>query len=324
MYNNPHQYLDKQDHIGSFSGYIRRSQASMAGLVAQFFGENGEDADTITALSLSKFQDAQVFITVYLIKDALGKIMKDNGHYPKIASFYGVIKRPTPKRDGMIAQFFAPNGSDADEVNNLNKSCYLDCLVYVDIKGKRLAEEEKIKEFNTDVDNLIDVGHVDKATEAQRKEYHKKEKNYRKNNEILKLSGFLRNIDVLSKIGKSHEYKNWLMENKQCCFPIVDAKCDNEPIELYEIKGLIKAYNFLPFCSEHYELIKDGNYETLPSGITYLEMKQIQFVQEWAWTNLQQKFSLTGKEEPDPSKIIQWAIENELVNQLPSKYRNLI
>ena len=65
------QSLKTSEQLGAFTGYIRRPTPTNAGMTAQIFGENGNDADTILALSLSKYQEAEVFVNVYIIKDAV-------------------------------------------------------------------------------------------------------------------------------------------------------------------------------------------------------------------------------------------------------------
>ena len=62
--------LITNEQLGVFSGYIRRPIPNQSGMIAQIFGENGDDADTILALSLSKYQDVQVYVNIYLIKDS--------------------------------------------------------------------------------------------------------------------------------------------------------------------------------------------------------------------------------------------------------------
>ena len=316
--NKEKKIIDSDEQIGAFSGYIRRPHPTVAGMIAQFFGENGEDADTITVLSLSKFQDAQVYINVFLIKDSLGRVMKENGSYPNIANFLGVIRRPSPTRGGMIAQFFSPNGTDSDSVNDLGKSIYQDCLVYVDIKGK-LAKN--LKETTPEItDKVIDDNYMNKVTELQKKEYFKKVKTYEKINNELKLSGFLRNSEVLYALGSEVEYKHWLTNDKTCSF-VDNSKCLITPIEILEIKGVNNYFNFLPFCSKHKALMEQS-YENQSGGLNYLEMRCHLHMQEWAWKKLKDNFSLTGVEEPDPNKILEFSIKNKLDILLPQKYKN--
>lgn len=318
-YQKINQFIDTDEQIGAFSGYIKRSQPTIAGMVAQFFGENGEDADTILALSLTKFLDAQVYVSIRIIKDSLGNVMKKNGEFPEIANFIGVVRRAVPSRNGMTAQFFAPNGEDADAVNDLNKSFYQDCLVYIDVRGKLAKYKTRPIEHQISVHQTIDNSYLNKATEYQKKEYSKKEKTFKKLNDTLKLSGFLRNTDVLFNLGNESEYEDWLM-TKGCSFPFVDSVCHNEPIQLLSVKGIMSHFNPIPFCEEHIlEVEKD--YNILPSGVKFLEMKQQLLIQDWAWHLMKQKFSLTGNEEPDVEKVISWSSEKGLQRLLPNTYK---
>lgn len=316
-YQGSAKISDSDQQIGAFSGYVRRPLPHTAGMVAQFFGDNGEDADTITALSLTKFQDVQVFVQVYLIKDADGLLMKQaDGKYPRVAKFIGVVRRPSPSRNGMIAQFFAPNGRDADSVNDLGKSSLQDCLVFIDVRGKLAAEKDK---ETPNISIELANEQVQKVTETQKKEYAKREKSWQKLNNELKLSSFLRNSNVLYALGTESEYNAWLMANYRCVFPEDTQLCNQLATQTVAVKGLLPHFNHLPFCNEHAEKVNTAN----DSQTKYLEMKQYMFVQEWALKQLQQRFSLTGNEEPEPKKIVAWASEKKLQGFLPEKYIRL-
>ena len=323
-YTQDYHNKNIEEQVGAFSGYIRRPQPTISGMIAQFFGENGQDADIITALSLTRYQDALVYINVFLIKDPSGKNMKQDGHYPKIASFFGLVRRPTPNKTGMIAQFFAGNGRDADAVNSLGMSQYQDCLVYVNINGvKDKNSFDTDKSTKVEVDVVIDDDFVNKVTLQEKKDYHKKEKSFKKNNEILKLSGFLKQTDILYALGSEQDYCNWLVEQGKCAFPVSGSKCQKEPVNVLKIEKLLPSFNFLQFCDEHYEIVKN-DYESIPNGIKYLEIKQIMLMQEWAWDRIVEKFSLTGNEEPDPLKIIEWSNAVGLSKYLPQKYLGIV
>lgn len=62
--------------LGSFEAFLRRPKPHMAGMIACFFGENGAQADAITALSLSRFQDQKISITVTLLQMPDGSEVK--------------------------------------------------------------------------------------------------------------------------------------------------------------------------------------------------------------------------------------------------------
>jgi len=317
-FNKNHIYTDHSEQIGAFSGYVRRPIPSISGMTAQIFGENGEDADTILALSLSKFQDIEVFVNIYLIKDAVGKIMKVGNQYPIISSFIGYVRRSMPKKDGMIAQFFAPNGPHADSISLLSRSDYQDCLVFVDIRGKRAIDiKDQIQEENI---NTINSNYVNKITKNERIEFQRKEKLFRKMNENLEFSDFLSRIEVITSIGNVEEYKEWL-EKTQTCSHLQEEPCLNQS-SFIEIQGLIRPFNFLPVCSEHYCILKDPKH--IDENRFYYEMKHRLILRQWVWSKFKEKFSYDGKSEPDPSRIIEWAASKNLVKYLPNKYQAVI
>jgi hypothetical protein len=56
------------EQLGEFEAYVRRPKPQISGMVARFFGEDGAAADRISALSLSRFVDSPVSVSVQLIK----------------------------------------------------------------------------------------------------------------------------------------------------------------------------------------------------------------------------------------------------------------
>ena len=154
-FNGNEKQSVSNEQLGVFTGYLRRPSTTQTGMTAQFFGPNGQEADMIATLALSKFQDIEVFVSVYLIKDANGQLMKDNRKYPVITSFLSYIRRPTNSKHnsdaGMVANFYAPNGPGADAMTPLCMSDLVDSLVFVDIRGSlALKDKEVIDEENID------------------------------------------------------------------------------------------------------------------------------------------------------------------------------
>lgn len=303
------------EQLGAFSGYIRRPTPNVSGMTAQIFGENGEDADTILALSLTKYQDAQVFVNIYLVKDPNGQIMKQGDSYPLISSFLGFVRRSMPKKEGMIAQFFAPNGEDADAISNLSKSLYQDSLVFVDVRGSlAIKDADKIQKNNVE---KIDAGYSDKITKTEKIELNKKEKLYKKMNEQLEFNEFLYKTELLMALGKGEEFKEWLI-TKHGCAHIQDKPCMN-PSGALMIDGLVKPFNYLPCCAEHEHALSDHNH--IEKHKVYYEMKHRLLTKQWAWEIMKSRFSFDGNSEPDPSQVIQWAASKKLERYLPSKYQ---
>jgi hypothetical protein len=313
-YNGQQQIIKTDEQLGAFTGYIRRPTPATTGMTAQIFGENGDDADTILALSLTKYQEAQVFVNIYLIKNSDGKIMKENEEYPLISSFLGYVKRSLPKKEGMIAQFFAPNGEYADEVSKLSKSDYQDCLVFVDVRGNLAANN--IAQIKQDNIKDIDSNYINKMTKNEKQDLEKKEKQFKKMNEQLEFGEFLNRIEVLSSLGSGADFKEWLQIHHLCSHH-QDKQCMNES-DIVELNGLIKPFNYLPVCHEHeVNLLNEEHFEQYKK---YYEMKQLILIKEWALHILKKKFSHNENSEPDPRKIIEWAASRNLSRYLPHKY----
>jgi hypothetical protein len=317
-YTGNNNQVETAEQMGAFSGYIRRPQPATSGMTAQIFGENGEDADTILALSLSKYQDAEVLVNIYLIKDSVGKIMKEGDNYPLISSFVGFVRRSLPKKDGMVAQFFSPNGPHADSISVLSKSDYQDCLVFVDVRGKKALElQDKIQQENI---SEINLNYVGKITKNEKAEFVRKEKSFRKMNENLELSDFLSRIEIMTSIGNVEEYKDWLVKT-QTCSHVQEKPCMNHS-HVVEVSGLLRPFNFMPVCDEHISKLEDPKH--VEDNMLYYEMKQRLLLKQWVWNKFKEKFSYDGKSEPDPSRIIEWSAGKNLAKYLPHKYQAII
>lgn len=315
------QILKTDEQLGVFTGYVRRPLPNNSGMTAQFFGENGPDADIITALSLSKYQEAEVFVNVYLIKDSNGQIMKKDEKYPLISSFIGFVRRSTPKKEGMIAQFFAPNGKYADEIAKLSKSEYLDCLVFVDIRGNlAISNDAKIQEENL---LNIDNNYINRLSKNEKKDFEKTQKAYKNMNKNLQFSEFLQKKEVFTKLGTETEFKEWLSNIKSCSIYFEnDSDNCNNIAEVKEIEYIPKPFNFLPICPSHFSLIDD--YTHFNDNKNYYEMKHHLLLKKWVLHTLSVKFSDDGNSEPNPQKVIVWASNNNVSKFLPNNYRPVI
>lgn len=307
--------------LGAFSGYNRRPLPDRSGLTAQIYGENGHDADMISALSLTKFLDADVFVKVHLIKNSHGQIMKSNGSFPMISSFKGKIQRPKGLRDGMVANIFAPNGPDADEVNAMGLSKFLDAFVFVEIlkpeaepqASARTPDPAHLPELSLELEELS--AHL---TPFERKALQKRAKAYSEANRLLKMCGFLRNAAVWTKLGDELDYRDWVAATPCCASGDTPCTKAASPFRI-PAEGNAK-YAIVPFCEEHARQALAGE---LPGGVAFLRMRREVLIQEWAWDRL--KFAvglIAGLEEPDPQRVFSWAHANGLTAGLPANYLN--
>lgn len=307
--------LKTDEQLGAFTGYIRRPTPANSGMTAQIFGENGDDADTILALSLTKYQEAEVFVNIYLIKDSVGQIMKKDGSYPVISSFLGYVRRSMPKKEGMIAQFFAPNGVYADEVAKLSKSDYLDCLVFVDVRGNLSISNQSFIQ----IENMeeIDKNHINRMTKNEKQELDKKEKSFKKMNDILQFSEFLQRKEVITSLGTAQGFQTWLSNQNTCSHYDDNHTCKNEAVVM-ESDILPQPFNYLPVCEKHFDDLQD--YEHFNEHKKYYEMKHHLLLKQWVLHLLSEKFSKDGKSEPNPKNVIEWAAGKNLSRYLPLKY----
>lgn len=312
-----------QNHqIGAFSGYNRRPQPAISGLTANFYGENGPDSDSISALSLTKYQDLDVFIIVYLVKDPLGKIMKDpiSGKYPKISSFLARIQRPKPQKDGMLAQFFASNGNDADEVNNLGLSKFLDALVYIEIYPQKIAKTPTIPLASIEQETTQELDEVAKhLTIAERKQLDKKQKIFAEANRQLVLSGFFQQPTLWHSLGTPMDFHDWLTD-AQCCYP-ADEPCKLNPIIVVKFEQNANDFHLLPFCNEHKHKFDE---QLTPGGIAFLRMRHKMLIQIWAQECLKNVLQTPHNFELDPQKVMNFCIDKKLSQYVPATYLNKV
>lgn len=308
--------------IGAFSGYNRRPLPDRSGFTAQIFGENGEDADMISALSLTKFLETDVYVRVFLIKDSFGQIMKSNGAFPLISSFKGKIQRPKGMRDGMVANLFAANGPDADQVNLLGLSKYLDSFIFVEIlKPEAAPESTKSLEPNPAIlpeisAELESLSHH--LTPFERKALQKRAKAYHEANRLLKMSGFLRQPSLWAVLGSEIDFQSWV-ETCPCC-AAGDAPCANKSSYFKIPAESNLKFMLIPLCTEHADAALHGS---LNGGIPFMRMRRDFLIQEWAWERILTLVGTpVGIDEPDPQKLFSWASHARLTQHIPANYLN--
>lgn len=310
--------------IGAFSGYNRRPIPDRSGMTAQVYGENGEDADMIASLSLTKYLDADIYVKIHLIKDAHGRIMKTGGAFPLVASFKGQVQRSKGLRDGMLANLFAPNGPDADQVNLMGLTKYMDALVYVEILKPEAApaaaaepalrpeaDQDMTPELSVELEELSQ--HL---TPFERKALAKKAKGFEEANRLLKISGFLRQPSVWSQVGSERDYQLWT-EGVPCC-AAGDSPCCKKSSAFKIPSETHQRYAFIPLCEEHAAQAEGGS---LPGGVAFMRLRRDLLIQEWVWDKLKEKVGTSkGIDTPDPSKIFSWALEHGLSQHVPANY----
>lgn len=309
------------DTLGAFSAYNRRPKASSLGLTACFFGENGVDADIITALHLTHYQDLPVKISVWLIKDSNGKIIKGENGYPKITEFIGSIRRPKPTNYGQTALFFGANGINADAINLLNKTEYVDAFVFIDIQ---LADAKVLAKDIVTIDPLKEMDkESEKLTPVEIKKLARQQKRAQDADKILIMSSFYTKDEVLRAIGRDEDYKEWISK-QPCCHPGSSPCSHLNVFPYYFNDGRNKNYLFVPVCEEHAKEWDTGSIDGATNLIVFFQTKRRHLLQVWAKERLKEKMGIPFDYEIPPSKMYEWVCENNLNRYLNASYMNFM
>lgn len=311
--SDPLADYDVGDILGSFVGNIRRCSSKKEGLVAQIFGENGEDADMISAMHLTRFQDIFVKVSIWGLKDKFGALLSNReGDMPKITEFIAKVQRPSPSLYGQTALFFGQNGENADAINILNETKYLDALVHVDIQLAK--ESSRIDEIKTkEPTELLKQG-IQRLTPEEVAAYKKQQEIYRKANDILLKSGFYKKDSILSAVGKNHEYEDWIVK-QPCCMAEDHKACTNQAIAYNMHPGKYKA---VPLCEDHAKMFDEG-ITLLSNPIHFIQVKRNFYNKEWAYETLKDILGVGHDEEIPPKELWGWAIENG-IDDFPMSY----
>jgi len=308
--------------LGSFLGYLRRAKSSKHGLTAQFFGENGQDADFITTLHLTRFLDATVKVTVWIIKDKNGKLIyRDGQDNPPITSFIGKIQRPLSSNSGQTAQLFGENGPNADSVNILNESKYLDALVLIELQK---AEPGMIaSEIDTQAPSEEIEQGKKRLTGEEQQQLKKQQKKAQDALQALRQHRFFNQDAVLRLLGSEKEYITWL-SSQSCCHP-GESPCEKGPVQAFELVGQRRIYSFVPLCVDHTEQWNRGEYpETLGEPSSFLKSRQVFFTQQWAQEKLRQELHVPAGYNPTPASIYSWAVSKKLTTLLPHSFMSYL
>ena len=311
------------EDLGGFSGYVRNSKPTKghdgkSGVMCQIFGEDGPNADLITALSLTKFLYVPVKVTIHAIKDKNGILLKKNKKYPKICEFIGLIHRSKPMGTGMLTQIFGEEGGNADAVYELNKSANLDTFVHVRLQ---LAEKDMLpSEIETD-DQENQLEELSKQlTPKEIKELAKKQEKYRSADDLLSTSGFYNNEQVVRSLGTIEDYKNWLTTQ-----PCLVDQCDNEAVAFdVSYLGSRSVYPYVSLCQEHINELQSGSNIGFVDPLSYLvQMNRVQ-ISKFAKYQLKEKLNIPQDYYVEPSRVYRWAYDNGLGRAIPKAYEVLI
>ena len=306
--------------LGTFTAMLRRPKATRQGLIAQFYGETGPDADIIAAFHLAHFLDTVVHLRIWVIKASSGKEMKDaQGNYLELPSFTATIKRPSSTNDGLVAQFFAANGEHSDRANELNKSAYLDSLVLVQVIAG--DENEQFVPRAGDVAPLEDLAEAAKRmTPTEERLLKKQQKRAQEAWRQLLQSGFFRKHEVWTQLGGETAYCTWL-RREACCHP-GDQPCPNLPSEPFRVANPDLAMPYVPLCGPHTQAWEAGLVQ-LPSGtkpMSFLITEHERHIVRWAQLSLRDALATPAGYDPSPARVYTWIVDHKLRLFMPNGF----
>lgn len=302
---------ESADFIGAFNGYVRRPQPSAKGVIAQFYGENGTDADTILSLSMTQFQNQHIRATVYWVKDAVGSLKKQPQGYPLMANFESFIRRSIPKSTGMMATLFAPNGTASDAAHELGFSKYLDSFVHVQLH--RFIEDS--------VEAAKDPAFLDQTIVLPYQMASSRPTGaYKDAAKLLQIQGFFREPLVWAALGGEKSYEAWL-HDRPCC-AVITPTCEDVGQPVTIPNSSFENYKYLPICKTH--AISLNKNAALIGGKHALETRRGMMLNEWSMQALCLALQTTSLSETPPQKIIEWAAKNGLDVLLPKKFANYV
>jgi hypothetical protein len=311
------------DVLGSFTAFLRRTKTLREGLVAQFFGENGTDADQLALFNFSRFLETQVRLRMWVIKDSQGQlVLNAQGEHQALTPFVATVKNSRSTRDGMLGQFFAANGPDADAANELNASKLVDAMVLVQvIKG---ATDTDVVAADTTPTSELQAA-AKRLTPLEERKLQQQQKVAGKAWEMLLAHGFFRKEVLWKALGGEPVYREWLT-HQRCCHP-GDAPCQHVPVEAYTIPDPTLRYPYVPLCREHAEQWRSGMVNLQgrsASPMAFLQTEHAANLQRWAQVRLRDVLQVPSGYDPTSSAIYRFAFDRQLTNILPGAFVALL
>jgi len=305
------------DVVGAFSGYLRRAKPSKEGLTAQIFGENGHDADIISTMHLTRFQEAPVRVRIFMVKDHQGRLKQQF-----LCEFIAKIKRPSANDQGQVAQFFGDNGPNADAVNILNQSAYLDALVFVELRKPEEREFVVLEPLMEPPEGIEEE--AKRMVPSELKQLKKQQRVAEEGITLLRREGFFLLDPVLACLGKEPDYTQWI-SSQGCCHP-GQAPCGLEPVQAFRLPHthhLKRPYEYVPLCHQHLLMWQQGE-----SGIqapeAFLDSQRKRHNQLWAQQTLRQVLGVPDGFSPMPAPIHAWTMDHGLQRFLPTMFLTLL
>lgn len=300
---------------GGFRGFMRRPQPQRAGLMVQVFGENGEDADTISLFHQSRYVEADARVAIYALKDGVGRPLRKAGREEPDVVFRGRIQRPRASLAGQTAQFLAANGPDADAAMMLGATRWLDAMVYVQVVPDAAPPPTAI-DLHADLDRAAQA-----LSMVERRHLQQAQKGAREANRLLTAAGFFRDEKVWAVLDRDRPWLPWLAQ-QPCAWP-AEPPCPGAPVSICALPHTRSTWGHVPLCGEHAACWQSGR---LPEGQrldvlqSSLNIAWMTLLTRWSRQALMAQMGCPAGFLPAPAALQQWALSAGLAQHLPPAF----
>jgi hypothetical protein len=322
----------EEEPVGAFYATLRRPKTQKDGLVALFFGENGRDADTISALHATQFLDLMFKVKVWRVRDANGAsqigLNLDGKHSespndpPLLTKFVGKNRRPAPSIYGQTAQFFGQNGRHADAIAVLTQSAYQDNVVYIEIYHHQESDTVDISEIADKPFDTVESTSEPKSKIEKEKAKASGERDLAYFNQLLN-SNFFTNPAILKHLGSPRGYRAWLT-HQACVYPFSQKEEHDKKVNAFELKDFIditlipQEFLSLPICEKHIEdfkniLTHDDN-EKYEYVRRFAIMEAKRQLEEFAKMRFMEQLEVPKNHIPRRDVIDAWALKNDVLH----------
>lgn len=277
---------------------------------------------------------------------------------PLLADFTARVRRPRPLAGGLLAELFAANGRDADEVMRLGRSLHQDATVDVDIRDEDGAElggfvaslrrpaplqSGMVASFfgeNGEPADAITALSLSKYLDATVRVQVRLMKlpdgsapakaepkgAFGAPAAVLWKSGFLGHEAVWRACGTDADFLIWLRRQK-CCVPPEFGVCAGDVAAMHVRRvangagaGIKPEYSAVPGCDRHHGL-QHAQGESACGGAALLDRQRMTHLRRWAWECLRELASVESMSAAAPQMIRAWADAAGVSQLLPEGYR---
>ena len=164
---------------------------------------------------------------------------------------------------------------------------------------------------------------------------------YSEHARVLRVTGFFRNPKVWPVVGSDKGFRDWL-EQQKCCACGAPPRPDpadlnrgprNEAAHVRSVKNgagtsIKPEYSAITLCHDCHQRQHSGGYGeilTVPGDLSsirdYLDRMVVSSLEGWGWQTVKKTLGYKHWNEVPPDVLCQWADKHDLVQCLPSIYK---